>query len=178
MSESVNQSSSIQTSNFVFFEVALNTQSVLVDVFSTRCAEIQTRAQNAESNIKIDPRIAGFYARNALELMVDTVFDIDKWLTRPRHDATLMSLIHDKDFKQNVDVCSTSWPELYPKLRRWAREFVLVDSAWSLKRVRYPCARISTPPGSNLKRSADGPNFSKRSAEGPHVVSLSRPFQF
>ena len=111
MSESVNQSSSIQTSNFVFFEVALNTQSVLVDVFSTRCAEIQTRAQNAESNIKIDPRIAGFYARNALELMVDTVFDIDKWLTRPRHDATLMSLIHDKDFKQNL----TS--NLFPKLK-------------------------------------------------------------
>ncbi|MEZ8646646.1 DEAD/DEAH box helicase family protein [Vibrio cyclitrophicus] len=87
-------------SNFGFMDVALNGGN---DVYTTRCAEIQTRAQNAESNIKTDPRIAGFYARNALELMVETVFDIDNWLTRPRHDATLMSLIHDKDFKQNLE---------------------------------------------------------------------------
>lgn len=96
------------TSNFGFMDVALNGGN---DVYTTRCAEIQTRAQNAESNIKTDPRIAGFYARNALELMVETVFDIDNWLTRPRHDATLMSLIHDKDFKQNLET------HLFPKLK-------------------------------------------------------------
>lgn len=95
-------------SNFAFMDVALNGGS---DVYSTRCAEIQTRAKNAESNIKTDPRIAGFYARNALELMVETVFDIDNWLTRPRHDATLMSLIHDKGFKQNLTT------NLLPKLK-------------------------------------------------------------
>ncbi|WP_373937538.1 DEAD/DEAH box helicase family protein [Vibrio kanaloae] len=104
MSDTVNGS----TSNFGFMDVALNGGN---DVYTTRCAEIKTRAQNAESNIKTDPRIAGFYARNALELMVETVFDIDNWLTRPRHDATLMSLIHDKDFKQNLET------HLFPKLK-------------------------------------------------------------
>ncbi|NOJ13649.1 DEAD/DEAH box helicase family protein [Vibrio splendidus] len=104
MSDTVNGS----TSNFGFMDVALNGGN---DVYTTRCAEIQTRAKNAESNIKTDPRIAGFYARNALELMVETVFDIDNWLTRPRHDATLMSLIHDKGFKQNLET------HLFPKLK-------------------------------------------------------------
>ncbi|CAK3967562.1 type I restriction enzyme, R subunit [Vibrio crassostreae] len=104
MSDTVNGS----TSNFGFMDVALNGGN---DVYTTRCAEIQTRAKNAESNIKTDPRIAGFYARNALELMVETIFDIDNWLTRPRHDATLMSLIHDKDFKQNLET------HLFPKLK-------------------------------------------------------------
>ncbi|MEZ9999578.1 DEAD/DEAH box helicase family protein [Vibrio lentus] len=104
MSDTVNGS----TSNFGFMDVALNGGN---DVYTTRCAEIQTRAKNAESNIKTDPRIAGFYARNALELMVETVFDIDNWLARPRHDATLMSLIHDKDFKQNLET------HLFPKLK-------------------------------------------------------------
>ncbi|QFI36799.1 DEAD/DEAH box helicase [Moritella marina ATCC 15381] len=112
MSDTVNGS----TSNFDFMDVAIkgaNATSKLHDndVYSTRCAEIQTRAKNAESNIKTDPRIAGFYARNALELMVETVFDIDNWLTRPRHDATLMSLIHDKSFKQNLTT------NLFPKLK-------------------------------------------------------------
>lgn len=95
-------------SNFAFMDVALNGGS---DVYTTRCTEIQTRAKNAESNIKTDPRIAGFYARNALELMVETVFDIDNWLARPRHDVTLMSLIHDKGFKQNLTT------NLFPKLK-------------------------------------------------------------
>ncbi|MEZ8294955.1 DEAD/DEAH box helicase family protein [Vibrio splendidus] len=104
MSDTVNGS----TSNFGFMDVALNGGN---DVYTTRCAEIQTRAKNAESNIKTDPRIAGFYARNALELMVETVFDIDNWLARPRHDATLMSLIHDKDFKKNLET------HLFPKLK-------------------------------------------------------------
>ncbi len=76
-----------------------------------RCTEILARAQSAEANIKSDPRIAGFYACNALELMVETVFDIDNWLTRPRHDVTLMSLIHDKGFKENLA------SNLFPKLK-------------------------------------------------------------
>ncbi|MEF1168999.1 DEAD/DEAH box helicase family protein [Vibrio campbellii] len=113
MSDTANSSSSAegnstQQSNFAFIDVALNGGN---DVYTTRCTEIQTRAKNAESNIKTDPRIAGFYARNALELMVETVFDIDNWLTRPRHDVTLMSLIHDKGFKQNLTT------NLFPKLK-------------------------------------------------------------
>ncbi|MHA2859047.1 DEAD/DEAH box helicase family protein [Vibrio harveyi] len=113
MSDTANSSpsaegNSSQKSNFAFMDVALNGSS---DVYTTRCTEIQTRAKNAERNIKTDPRIAGFYARNALELMVETVFDIDNWLTRPRHDTTLMSLIHDKGFKQNLTT------NLFPKLK-------------------------------------------------------------
>ncbi|MGI2163960.1 DEAD/DEAH box helicase family protein [Shewanella oncorhynchi] len=81
------------------------------NLFSRHCAEILARAQSAEANIKSDPRIAGFYARNALELMVETVFDIDNWLKRPRHDATLMSLIHDQGFKDNLA------SNLFPKLK-------------------------------------------------------------
>ncbi|KFK47860.1 hypothetical protein JS87_24840, partial [Vibrio vulnificus] len=67
MSDTANSSPGAQGSNFAFMDVALNSGS---DVYTTRCAEIQTRAKNAESHIKTDPRIAGFYARNALELMV------------------------------------------------------------------------------------------------------------
>lgn len=108
MSDTANSSPRVEGSNFAFMGVALNGGS---DVYTTRCAEIQTRAKNAERNIKTDPRIAGFYARNALELMVETVFDIDNWLARPRHDVTLMSLIHDKGFKQNLTT------NLFPKLK-------------------------------------------------------------
>ncbi|WP_217515161.1 DEAD/DEAH box helicase family protein [Vibrio metschnikovii] len=112
MSETVDskdaQGSIDHKSNFAFMDVALNGGS---DVYTTRCTEIQTRAQNAECNIKTDPRIAGFYARNALELMVETVFDIDNWLTRPRHDVALMSLIHDSGFKQSLTT------NLFPKLK-------------------------------------------------------------
>ncbi|GAB7219661.1 DEAD/DEAH box helicase family protein [Vibrio comitans] len=108
MSDTAYSSARTEGSNFAFMDVALNGGS---DVYTTRCTEIKTRAQSAESNIKTDPRIAGFYARNALELMVETVFDIDNWLTRPRHDVTLMSLIHDKGFKQNLTT------NLFPKLK-------------------------------------------------------------
>tara|TARA_R110002051_G_scaffold314627_5_gene391897 strand:- start:2889 stop:6572 length:3684 start_codon:yes stop_codon:yes gene_type:complete len=102
--------SSLGISNFDFMDVAV-ANGVANDLYSTRCSEIQLRAKNAEANIKSDPRIAGFYARNALELMVETVFDIDNWLKRPRHDATLMSLIHEQGFKQNLS------SNLFPKLK-------------------------------------------------------------
>ncbi|MCS6123378.1 DEAD/DEAH box helicase family protein [Shewanella baltica] len=102
--------SSLGISNFDFMAVAM-ASGIATDLYSNRCAEIQLRAKNAEANIKSDPRIAGFYARNALELMVETVFDIDNWLTRPRHDATLMSLIHEQGFKQNLS------SNLFPKLK-------------------------------------------------------------
>lgn len=66
------------------------------------CEELLVRAHEAEAAIKRDPRVSAFYARNCLELMVHTVFDIDNWLQRPRHDTTLMSLIHDREFKRNL----------------------------------------------------------------------------
>jgi len=107
MSNTVSQSKS----NFAFIEAALPVQTSASDTFTVSCEEILARAKSAEDNIKTDPRIAGFYARNTLELMVETVFDIDNWLTRPRHDVTLMSLIHDKDFKKNLST------NLFPKLK-------------------------------------------------------------
>lgn len=107
MSDTVDSKGAQGGSNFAFMDIAIKGD----DLFSSRCAEIQTRAKNAERNIKTDPRIAGFYARNALELMVETVFDIDNWMTRPRHDVALMSLIHDKGFKQNLTT------NLFPKLK-------------------------------------------------------------
>jgi type I restriction enzyme R subunit len=70
--------------------------------FLTHWPELQQRAQCAEAHIRTDPRVSAFYARNCLELLVETVFDIDNWLTRPRHDATLMSLIHEPRFKDNL----------------------------------------------------------------------------
>lgn len=75
------------------------------------CAELVARAQSAEGAIKSDPRVSAFYARNCLELMVESVFDIDKGLSRPRHDTSLMSLIHDRDFKHNLN------HDLFPKLK-------------------------------------------------------------
>lgn len=107
MSDTVDSKGAQGGSNFAFMDIAIKGD----DLFSSRCAEIQTRAKNAERNIKTDPRIAGFYARNALELMVETVFDIDNWLTRPRHDVALMSLIHDSGFKQSLTT------NLFPKLK-------------------------------------------------------------
>ncbi|EOB6775126.1 DEAD/DEAH box helicase family protein [Vibrio cholerae] len=107
MSDTVDSKGAQGGSNFAFMDIAIKGD----DLFSSRCAEIQTRAKNAERNIKTDPRIAGFYARNALELMVETVFDIDNWMTRPRHDVALMSLIHDSGFKQNLTT------NLFPKLK-------------------------------------------------------------
>jgi type I restriction enzyme R subunit len=98
-------------SNFAFIDDALSLQTSTSDAFTLSCNEILARSKSAEDNIKTDPRIAGFYARNTLELMVETVFDIDNWLTRPRHDTTLMSLIHEKDFKQNLS------SNLFPKLK-------------------------------------------------------------
>ncbi|WP_438465557.1 DEAD/DEAH box helicase family protein [Marinomonas sp. PE14-40] len=80
-------------------------------------SELMVRAQSAEAALKAspagpcDPRIAGFYARNALEYMVKLVFDLDTWLTHPRHDTGLMSLIHDKGFKDNLPY------DLFPKLK-------------------------------------------------------------
>ena len=79
--------------------------------------ELMVRAQSAEAALKAgpagpcDPRIAGFYARNALEYMVKLVFDLDSWLTHPRHDTGLMSSIHDKGFKDNLPY------DLFPKLK-------------------------------------------------------------
>lgn len=75
------------------------------------CAELQARAKKAEAAIKSDPRVSCFYARNCVELMVETVFDIDNRLVRPKHDEGLMSLIHDKDFKENIKY------SLFPKLK-------------------------------------------------------------
>jgi len=65
-------------------------------------SDLQARAQKAEANINGDPRVSCFYARNCLELMVHTCFDIDNWLQRPAHDTALMSLIHDKGFRENL----------------------------------------------------------------------------
>lgn len=75
------------------------------------CAELQARAKKAEAAIKSDARVSCFYARNCVELMVETVFDIDNRLVRPKHDEGLMSLIHDKDFKENIKY------SLFPKLK-------------------------------------------------------------
>jgi type I restriction enzyme R subunit len=64
--------------------------------------ELKERAVKAESNIKQDTRVSCFYARSCLELMVETIYDLDKWINRPNHDATLMTLIHEKSFKDNL----------------------------------------------------------------------------
>jgi type I restriction enzyme R subunit len=74
-------------------------------------SDLQARASQAESHIYRDPRIAAFYARHALERMVDTVFDLDNEMERPRHDTSLMSLIHAPTFKRNVSQA------LFPKLK-------------------------------------------------------------
>jgi type I restriction enzyme R subunit len=72
---------------------------------------LQARAIKAESHIKTDPRVSAFYARNTLELMVNTVFDIDDWIPCPRQTMTLMNLIHERGFKQNLPYA------LFPKLK-------------------------------------------------------------
>jgi len=122
------------------------------------CTELQERARRAEANIISDPRVSAFYARACLELMVETLFDIDKWLQRPRHDTTLMSLIHDRGFKSNLK------HGLFPKLKliiKIGNEAVhgksappqrdALQSVKELHHVLYWFARTYTP---NLDRSS------------------------
>ncbi len=101
-------SKAVTTSNFDFFKIALDVPS---SFFTDYSKELLNRAKQAESNIKSDPRIAGFYARNSLEFMVETLFDIDPNLNRPTHDTSLMSLIHGVAFKQIIP------PLVFPKLK-------------------------------------------------------------
>lgn len=109
--------SSVQTlisnSNFAFMQSALLAAQQVGNAqrFIELGQTLLSRAQSAETSVKTDPRIAGFYARNTLELMVEAVFDLDNWLQRPGYDKTLMSLIHDKEFKHNLS------HGLFPKLK-------------------------------------------------------------
>ncbi len=125
------------------------------------CAELQARALKAEAAIKNDPRVSCFYARNCVELMVEKVFDIDSRLIRPRHDTALMSLIHDRDFKDNLKY------SLFPKLKgiiQTGNEAVhgkqappqrdALQAVKELHHILYWFARTYTP---DLDRSTFGP---------------------
>ena len=123
-------------------------------------AEIQERAKKAEANVYSDARVSCFYARNCVELFVEKVFDIDERLIRPRHDTSLMSLIHDRGFKQNLKY------SLFPKLKgiiQMGNQAVhatappqrdALQAVKELHHILYWFARTYTP---GLDRSAYGP---------------------
>lgn len=127
----------------------------------SECADIQESAKEAEKSIKSNPRASCFYARYCVELFVDKVFDIDERLMRPRHDTTLMSLIHDRGFKDNLKY------SLFPKLKliiksgndaahakRKIEQREALQAAKELHHVLYWFARTYTP---GLDRSTFGP---------------------
>lgn len=123
-------------------------------------AEIQERAKKAEANVYSDARVSCFYARNCVELFVDKVFDFDERLIRPRHDASLMSLIHDRGFKDNLKY------SLFPKLKgiiQMGNQAVhataptqrdALQAVKELHHILYWFARTYTP---GLDRSTFGP---------------------
>ncbi len=59
-------------------------------------------AARAERNVIADPRAACFYARRALELAVQWLYDADKSLRRPYKDD-LAAMLFDPTFKSTVD---------------------------------------------------------------------------
>lgn len=137
-------------------------------------AEIQERAKKAEANVYSDARVSCFYARNCLELLVEKVFDIDERLIRPRHDATLMSLIHDRGFKDNLKY------SLFPKLKGIIQmgnqaahatapaQRDALQAVKELHHVLYWFARTYTP---GLDRSTFGP-FTFDEALVPQTVAI------
>lgn len=138
------------------------------------CAELQERAQKAEANVYCDARVSSFYARNCLELFVEKVFDLDERLVRPRHDNGLMSLIHDRGFKENLHYT------LFPKLKaiiRLGNEAVhataptqrdALQAVKELQHVLYWFARTYTP---GLDRASFGP-FVFDEALVPQTIAL------
>jgi len=137
-------------------------------------AEIQERAKKAEANVYSDSRVSCFYARNCVELFVEKVFDIDERLTRPRHDATLMSLIHDRGFKGNLKY------SLFPKLKGVIQmgnqaahatapsQRDALQAVKELQHILYWFARTYTP---GIDRSTFGP-FAFDEALVPQTVTI------
>src|SRR5438477_2679145 len=58
-------------------------------------------ATKAETGVSGDPRTACFYARRALELVLDWAYKYDSALKLPYQD-NLSALIHDPTFKQTA----------------------------------------------------------------------------
>jgi len=58
-------------------------------------------ARDVEKNVVADPRAACFYARRALEIALDWLYDHDETLRFP-YDNTLSALIHEPTFKDLV----------------------------------------------------------------------------
>jgi type I restriction enzyme R subunit len=109
-----------------------------------------------------------------VELFVEKIFDIDERLIRPRHDTSLMSLIHDRGFKQNLKY------SLFPKLKgiiQMGNQAVhatapaqrdALQAVKELHHILYWFARTYTP---GLDRSTFGP-FVFDEALVPQTVAI------
>ncbi|MCW7555952.1 hypothetical protein NX722_25650 [Endozoicomonas gorgoniicola] len=83
-----------------------------LDVVADQWGELQELAQQAESQIRLNPRGACFFARYALERTVREMYRIDKWLKKPYEStlrittpdrSTLRAFIHRKRSGQQRD---------------------------------------------------------------------------
>ncbi|PSN14198.1 heavy metal transporter [filamentous cyanobacterium CCT1] len=80
------------------------------DFLRSAFPDLHTHAVQAESLVFAAPRASCFYARFALEQMVQWLYANDPYLRLP-YDTNLGSLIHEQSFKDNLK------PGLFPKIR-------------------------------------------------------------
>lgn len=71
-------------------------------VFLQPWSDIQENAQQAEALLKSNPRASCFYSRYTLERMVHWMYEHDNWLSTPKYDSTLNTLINQADFKRSL----------------------------------------------------------------------------
>ncbi|MBW3636541.1 MAG: DEAD/DEAH box helicase family protein [Armatimonadetes bacterium] len=67
----------------------------------THFPDFQKAARDVEKNVHPDPRAACFYARRALEIALDWLFEHDAALVRP-YDTTLSALLFEPTFRNSV----------------------------------------------------------------------------
>lgn len=71
-------------------------------IFLQPWSDIQDNAQQAEALLKSNPRASCFYSRYTLERMVHWMYEHDNWLSYPKYDSTLNTLINQTDFKRSL----------------------------------------------------------------------------
>ena len=69
-----------------------------LDAVANQWGEFQKLAQQAEGQVRLNPRVACFYARYTLERTVGEMYRIDCGLKQP-YDSSLNAMIHEPSFK-------------------------------------------------------------------------------
>lgn len=111
--------------------------------FMAEWPELQEAAGKAEALVQADPRAACFYARFAMERVVQWVYRFDPAMRRPAYDDTLNTLIHQPCFRNALP------PPLFGKFKlvqkagnaavHSERKVLAVDAAQSVLELHHIC---------------------------------------